>query len=110
MLDPNMEPTRFRCSIYKPCSQISIAMEQFSRLNLKAMSPVNPEVVCKESMLRLIMEIHDCKASGASNCLQSASESAKKYLEKAIRMDSSAFAFSKCKELASIAEIDPSFK
>lgn len=83
-------------------------MKPIARFSLKAISPVNPEIVCKEALLRLVIKARDCKASGRTDCLVEATINAKKHLEQAFKMDSSAFAFSKCKELASIAEIDPS--
>jgi len=94
-----------RHSVYKPFDAGNV-MNTFGRLNLRAMTPIDAGSVCKESLLRLVMEIHECKANGNVDCARKTSESARNYLEKAIRMDSDAFASSKCHELSSIAGME----
>lgn len=70
------------------------------------MSPVDAGSICKESLLRLVMEAHECKASGVDDCTELLKQNARKYVEKAIHVDPGTFGSSKCKELFSIAGMD----
>ena len=82
------------------------SMQGNRKLTLKAIPPVDGGAICKESLLQLVIDVYDCKANGKGNCETVARENAAKYLQKAIKLDASAFSSRKCKELLSIAGME----